>query len=155
MGDKPFDLELYKENDRIAKITAVNFLESTGKFKLEVPLDEQPERFKKADFAIKYIPSNRDYLIEVERKVVWNKSGEWQGWTTLDVPTRKRHSSATLLIMINKHLDTLAVMLMSDVKKADVYAKPTYLTSIEEFFAVSLDKVLFYTKENDHWVKIL
>jgi hypothetical protein len=51
MGEyKKFSKELCDENDKIAKLVAVDYLESTGHYKLETPLEEQEELYKKKRF---------------------------------------------------------------------------------------------------------
>jgi len=44
---KVFSKKLYEENDNIAKSVAIDFLHSTKRFQLEVPVEKQIEMYKK------------------------------------------------------------------------------------------------------------
>jgi hypothetical protein len=150
---KKFSKELCDENDAIAKETAVNFLEWTKYYKLETPLSEQQELYKKQDFEITLISKASKIKVEVERKKVWDKSGKWQGWPTIDVPIRKKDSEAQLFVMTNKSCDTIAITLMSKVIGSKVSSKKTIYTENEEFFNVNLNCFRFYKKNNGGWEK--
>jgi hypothetical protein len=148
---KQFSKKLYDENDQIAKEVALDFLISTGYYKLEIPLKEQKEQYKKQDFEVILISKNKKVSVEVERKKVWTKSGKWQGWSTIDVPTRKNQSKAKLYVMINNPGDTIAITKMKNVLNADISTKKTIYTDNEDFFNVELDKFKFYHKKNGIW----
>lgn len=148
---KKFSKELYDENDRIAKNVAVEFLESTGFYKLETPLSEQKEEFKKQDFEIVLVPDNQKISVEVERKKVWSKTCEWQGWPTIDVPVRKNKSKARLYIMINDLCNTIAITMMKNVLKSRISPKKTIYTKNEDFFNVEKKEFKFYCKKNHGW----
>jgi hypothetical protein len=151
---KKFSQELCNENDQVAKEVAVDFLEWTGHYKLEVPLDEQEEQFKKQDFEVVLISKDRKVSIEVERKKVWTKECVWQGWPTIDVPSRKSESASDLFIMVNKECNTIAVTTMKNVLTSKVSAKKTIYTDSEDFFNVELGKFNFYCKSEGSWKKI-
>jgi hypothetical protein len=151
---KKFSQELCNENDQVAKEVAVDFLEWTGHYKLEVPLDEQEEQFKKQDFEVVLISKDRKVSIEVERKKVWTKECAWQGWPTIDVPSRKSESASDLFIMVNKECNTIAVTTMKNVLTSKVSAKKTIYTDSEDFFNVELGKFNFYCKSEGSWKKI-
>ena len=151
---KAFSKKLYDENDNISKSVAIDFLLSTGYYKMEIPIEEQVELYKKQDFEISLISNNRKVKVEVERKKVWTKKGRWQGFPTIDVPTRKNKSEADLFIMINYECDTLAVTLMKHVLSSNISSKRTIYTSKEDFFNVDLNKFKFYYKHNNVWRKI-
>lgn len=148
---KQFSKTLYDENDQIAKNIAVDFLESTGFYKLEIPLTEQIEQFKAQDFEVTLISRNEKVSVEVERKKVWTKSGEWQGWPTIDVPVRKSQSKARLYVMINNIGDTIAVTKMSNVLRSNITNKKTIYTNNEAFFNVKLDDFKIYHKKGKVW----
>ena len=148
---KKFSQDLCDENDAVAKETAVDFLEWTKHYKLETPLYEQLELYKKQDFEIVLISTGEKIKVEVERKKVWDKSGRWQGWTTIDVPIRKKDSEAHLFIMVNKSCDTIAVTMMKKIKRSKISAKKTIYTNNEEFFNVELKNFKFYKKISGGW----
>lgn len=151
---KKFSQELCDENDGVAKNVAVDFLEWTGYYKLDIPLNEQQEMFKKKDFEITLISKDRKVSVEVERKKVWTKECVWQGWSTIDVPTRKIESASDLFIMVNKGCNTIAVTTMKNVLSSKVSAKKTIYTDSEDFFNVELGKFKFYCKSEGAWKKI-
>lgn len=151
---KKFSQKLCNENDQIAKEIAVDFLIWTGYYKLEIPLEEQEEQFKKQDFEVVLISKNKKVKIEVERKKVWTKVCQWQGWSTIDVPSRKNESESDLFIMVNNECNTVAVTTMKNVLTSKVSAKKTIYTDNEDFFNVELSKFKFYCKSEGFWKKI-
>lgn len=151
---KKFSQELCDENDQVAKEVAVDFLLWTGHYKLEKSLSEQEELYKKQDFEVIRTSNDRKVKVEVERKKVWTKTREWQGWSTIDVPSRKSESEADLFIMINKECNTIAVTTMKNVLNSKVTSKKTIYTDNEDFFNVELSKFKFYYKKENIWEKI-
>jgi len=149
---KPFSKKLYDENDQIAKEVALDFLISTGHYKLETPLKDQKELYKKQDFEVVLVSKNKKVSVEVERKRVWTKSCKWQGWDTIDVPVRKNESKAKLYVMINNPGDTIAITKMKSVLKSKISTKKTIYTDNEDFFNVELNEFKFYCKKGDVWV---
>jgi hypothetical protein len=155
VGHKKFSKSLCEENDGIAKHTAVEFLESTGKYVLEVPLDAQKEQFKKRDFLIKNIKNKKDIACEAERKKVWKKEGEWEGWDTIDIPHRKNKSEADIFIMTNSACNTIAITKMKTIHESPIKHKDTIYSRNEPFFAVPISSFKFYTRnEEGEWVKV-
>ena len=156
---KPFDRKLWKENDKKAKVTAVDFIESTGVAKLKVPLDEQPERYKAGDFEAE-TKKGKTLLFEAERKRVWVESGKWQGYPTIDFPGRKAASKADYFVMVNEHLDTLCFIPGDKVRKAPAEPKNTrnqyngQKTEGELFLRVPLTDAVFFHKQNGKWKKV-
>jgi len=151
---KKFSQELCDENDQVAKEVAVDYLQWTGHYKLDTPLSEQEELYKKQDFEITLISKSKKVTIEVERKKVWTKMCAWQGWPTIDVPARKNESEADLFIMVNKDCNTIAVTTMKNVLESKVSSKKTIYTESEDFFNVELNKFKFYCKNEGFWKKI-
>jgi hypothetical protein len=151
-SEKKFDKGLYDQNNSLSIIIALNYLISTGHYYYDLNPLEQPETFKESDFVLFLKKNKKAVKIEVERKKTWKKSGQWQGYETLDVPVRKKDSKADLFIMTNDCMDTLAIIKMKDVKGSSVYKKDTIYTKGEEFFAVELDKVKFVKLQ---WVSIM
>ena len=148
---KKFSKKLYDENDQIAKEVALDYLISTGYYKLETKLGEQKEQYKKQDFEIVLISKNKKVSVEVERKKVWTKSCEWQGWSTIDVPVRKNETKAKLYVMINNPGDTIAITRMKKVLNSKISSKRTIYTDNEDFFNVALSEFKFYCKKNGIW----
>lgn len=151
---KKFSQELYDESDLKAKIVAVEFLEWLGFYKLETSLLDQEELYKKQDFEIILKSDNRKVTVEVERKKVWKKNCQWQGWSTIDVPSRKSESEADLFIMVNNDFNTIAVTTMKNVLESKVTSKKTIYTENEDFYNVELNKFKFYCKFRGSWKKI-
>lgn len=151
---KKFSQELCDENDQVAKEVALDFLEWTGHYRLDKSLEEQEELYKKQDFEIILISNDRKVKVEVERKKVWSKVCQWQGWSTIDVPARKNESEADLFIMVNKECNTIAVTTMKNVLESKVTSKKTIYTENEDFFNVELNKFKFYCKSEGVWKKI-
>jgi hypothetical protein len=154
VGHKKFSASLCKENDGIAKQTAVEFLEDSGKYKLQVPLQEQKEQYKKRDFLIVNIKNNKNVACEAERKKVWKKTGAWEGWDTIDIPHRKNKSEADLFIMTNESCDTIAITKMKTIHESPVKLKNTIYSRDEPFFAVPINSFKFYTRTTEGWVKV-
>lgn len=151
---KKFSQELCDENDQVAKEVALDFLQWTGHYRLDTSLEEQEELYKKQDFEVTLISNDRKVKVEVERKKVWLKVCQWQGWSTIDVPARKNESEADLFIMVNKECNTIAVTTMKNVLQSKVTSKKTIYTDNEEFFNVDLNKFKFYCKSEGSWKKI-
>lgn len=140
---KPFSKDLYEENHSLSVVVAFNYLISTGHYTFDKnPLD-QPEVFKDSDFTLLRVKDGKPVKVEVERKKSWKKSGQWEGFRTLDVPARKKESNSDIFVMTNYNTDTIAVMKMKDVLDSNTYSKDTIYTKNEEFFAVNLEKVKF------------
>lgn len=151
---KKFSQELCDENDQVAKEVALDFLKWTGYYRLDTSLEEQEELYKKQDFEVTLISSDRKVKVEVERKKVWLKVGQWQGWSTIDVPSRKNESEADLFIMVNKECNTIAVTTMKNVLKSKISPKKTIYTESEDFFNVELSNFKFYFKTGNVWNRV-
>lgn len=141
---KPFCNKLHQASNSLSISTAADYLIRTGQYAYDsiMPLD-QPEAYKESDFTLIQISTSKQVRIEVEHKRTWIKSGEWQGYPSLDVPARKKESKADIFIMLNNQADTLAIIKMKDVLESPIYIKNTIYTINEEFFAVDLSKVTF------------
>ena len=148
---KPFSQELYRENDLIAKQTAVDYLLYTGQYCLNVNIEDQPEAFKSRDFQIFNTTKNMIVNVEAERKKVWTVYGLWQGWPTIDIPYRKRNSQANIFIMTNRDCNSIACGIVSQIKESPVSAKKTKYTENELFFNVPLNLFRFYKKIENSW----
>ena len=136
---KRFRQEDLQENESKAIVTSLILLKELG-YKLEKPLEEQPEAYKDWDFIVSY--KGEDVPVEVERKRVW--WGSTFPYRTVDVPYRKKHTKSKLFIMFNKECDTAAITKTSNILSSEVITKNTTYTSNERFFSVPLDKWKFY-----------
>lgn len=151
---KAFSNKDYNENDSFAKEISLDFLLKTNKFELKESISEQKEAYKNWDFLIFNKIKNKFESVESERKRVWTKSGEWQGYNTLDIPKRKEFNKSDYFIMCNYSGDTIALIKTKDVLNSKITKKDTFYTKNEEFFNVELEKIRFYTKINNKWIKI-
>lgn len=155
MNYKPFDRKLCAENDMKAKRVAVDFL---GQFGFHHRAGE--EAFHKWDLILE--KDGKEIPVEVERKRVWTKTAEWQGWPTIDVPVRKRDSKAEWFIMVNHDCDTLCFAKMEHVLTSPVGTKNTkvpqsggvVLTESEPFFRAGLNIFRFFSLVFDQWIEI-
>jgi hypothetical protein len=164
-GYKPFQKELYSKSDSKAKKVSVEFLESTGWFKLLTPLENQNEKYSYYDYSILHKRENKLIKVEVEQKRVWTVSNGWQpGFGSgIDIPYRKVKSKADLFIMINRYWNTLITIPMSEIKSSKVITKDTTIkatntkTKAEKFFRVPLDnnKLKLYSLEKGSWKRLL
>lgn len=160
MSKKKFEKELHDRFDRSTKEIAVNFLESTGQFKLLTSLDKQPECYKDSDFYITFLPTNRSLRVEVERKVGWIREKVWQFTPAgIHVASRKKDSRSELFVMVNRSGKTLMFTYMNTVKSSPLVKKNTMnritgtRTVAEEFFEIPLTDptVDIYTYVNNVW----
>jgi hypothetical protein len=150
---KPYDKIASKENDPIAKQTAAMFLTQTAACEVRIPITEQAEAYSIKDFDI-YL-DNELLSIEVEVKHNWKLIGKWQGYPTIDVPFRKRKSKASIYILFNTHLNTLAMATMSDIQLSPHSSKPCWNTTEPDwFYNVELDKFKFFEDQNGIWKRI-
>ena len=162
MNYKPFSQKEYEENNSKAKNLALRFLLSRGYYRLDIPLEKQPEAYKRKDFDIFHTKLNKVILVEAERKKVWTNSGLWQTcWDTLDVPYRKEESEAQVYVMSNLHWDTIAVAKMPEVQKAIKKLKDCKCDNVktenEPFFRCKLGIFKFFksvNKQRTLWVEI-
>jgi hypothetical protein len=143
MTYKPFDAEAYAISDKATKDFVLRFFLSCGLYEEQVPIHLQPEEYKNYDFYLVNKETGNKETFEVEQKLVWNKSGSWQGYDTIDIPTRKKDMKAAWFCMANKSLDTMVVMARSHIFSSPTYKKNTRHrsgeTKNEEFFAVPIN----------------
>lgn len=149
-GYHPFSKESYDRNNMPVIVAAISFLTQYDEL-FKDPIIPEKEMYKAGDFAITFIPQNRQILVEVEGKRGWDKNGCWQGFPTVDVPYRKKNSNAHLYIMANRWRDTIAVMSMEELKKAPVSEKNTKSTINEKFFNVPIEWFNFFVYKDGKW----
>lgn len=146
MTGKPFSADLYAENNQLAITAASEMLTYRG---YEVIYPER-EMYKDYDFTFK-VPGGEQYNIEVERKKGWKKSGLWQGWSTVDIPYRKKDSKADYFCMLNYSCDTLLIIHMGKVLNSRVKVKDTIYTKGEKFFTVDASEFTLLSKQGEVW----
>ena len=152
---KEFDPKLHEESDFKAKALATHFLTQlkSPNLKITKPLSYQQEAYKDWDFFLFDEDKQKEVYVEVECKKVWKKSGEWQGWPTIDIPYRKKDSKADIFIMTNYYFDTILVTPMHNILNAKVVEKDTIYTRQEEFFSVSVAKFRLFYLECNRWLE--
>lgn len=138
---KRFDVELYNDEDYRAKNKAAKFLVASGFFFLDIPIEEQEEKYTEYDFQIRN-SNNKIKTVEVEVKRVW-KGLEFP-FSTVDVPYRKRKSQADIFIMFNEDCSTLLICDMSTILNAKTKTKDTIYTNNEKFFSIPLSEFGVY-----------
>ena len=72
---KKFSKVHYEQFDKPAKVAAISFFSQFG-FDGHIPPND---KYKEYDIIIHNSNNNLYYLVEVEVKNVWTKSGKWQG----------------------------------------------------------------------------
>ena len=137
---KKFSQKLYDQNDLKTKELVYKFLSLYFPCYKLIPIADQEECYKSHDLVIIDTRTNKQVLLEVERKAVWYKRGEWQGWDTVDIPYRKKDSKAKYFFMVNKWFDTLPVIKMSKILESSVITKSTIYTQEEKFFRIPVSE---------------
>lgn len=163
-GYKPYQEKAGKKYDPLAKQVSSSFLESltdesgNNLYYLKEDVLSQEEQYKKYDYIIYSKTDDSPIKVETECKAVWRKEGSWQYYPDgVDVPVRKRYSTADLFVMINKSGNTLCLCRMDTVKKSKVVVKSTKIsytntrTKEEMFFRVPLNEMLFFTRTASGW----
>jgi len=143
---KKFSPELYAENNKKAIDALSDFLIQKG----WEPLPSDKESYKSHDLIAR--KGDKNVLFEAEIKKVWKKYGEWQGWSSVDIPYRKKDSNATHFVMFNESCDTLLIILMSKVLESKLIEKDTIYTKSEKFFNVPIEEFTMYVKGEDGWM---
>lgn len=139
MARKRFDINLYEQNDKLAKESAIKLLDKR-KYKIE----ENPKK-RGVDLLV-YNKGEHIFNIECEIKRVW--TGKDFPYESVQFPERKEKfaklDKPTLFIMFNKDQSAfLAVDSRDLVKSPKVEVPNKYVYSGELFFQVPLKKVSF------------
>jgi hypothetical protein len=150
------------ENDPLSKqISAEFLLQIDHKCHLDVPIDEQPNRFGDWDYLIQY--EDKTLAVEAERKIGWISTDgtflvvskncpEGRIYNTVDVSKRKKKSKADLFIMCNCTYDAICMTAMKNVLAAGTKPKDTrFGTRQEPFFKVEKSLCKFYILQNGVW----
>jgi len=147
MTNKPFCRDLYNKHNRLGIRVALDMLNQYGYETIE---DGNIEHYCARDCLVS--KDSKNFSIEVERKQVWRRKDNWEGYDHVRVPYRKRHSQADLYIMINEASTCLIVCRMQDVKNSQTTKYTSQLYNVEEdFFAVPIDKFDVMVLENGKW----
>lgn len=143
----PFDRVSYEQNNMLGIVTALNMLNQYGYTTIE---NGTIERYRERDCLVR--KHNRNIPVEVERKLVWKRRDDWEGYSSVRVPYRKHHSKAEFYIMINEPSTCLLICKMEDVKSSPTTLYTTKKYNIEEkFFAVPINKFDVYVLKNNKW----
>ena len=130
---KKFDKELYKKYDESGKDQTKNFLRSKG-----WEVKDHPNKYAQDLVATK---DGKEFLVECEVKLVWNKPKF--PFDTIQLPARKEKffKNRTAFFIWNKALDD-AIYFWSDHVKdiKPVEVKNKFVKSGEKFFQIPLDK---------------
>lgn len=152
-NSKPYSERDKNENDPESRRRLAAFFAHQFGFTFQVPLEQQEEMFCGGDI-IMYDDNGEQVILEAERKNVWLKHGEWESksWLSVDVPGRKIKNGAKIFGMFNKHFDTLAITLVSRIKKVPLKGKDTIAGTFDEgFFNVPIDQWMFFRKRGTAW----
>ena len=149
---KPFCKKDYDFDDSRAKDLAIGFIKSHY-FDRWQPI-EDGEHYKDYDVAFESKDGNIVKL-EVEVKHCWKNKERWQGYSTFDIPFRKKDSKADMYICFNDSLNMFMMARMSRVLESSLTTKNTKhrdgseLTRNEKFFALELGACRFFKYDPD------
>ena len=148
MSRVPFDREAYNQNNQLGIKVALEMLNQHGFVTIE---NGDIEQYCARDCLVR--KNNRDVPIEVERKLVWSRKDDWEGYPNVRVPYRKINSGAELYVMINQPSTCMIVCKMKDVKSSPTTLYTTQKYGVEEkFFSVSIDKFDVFVLCGTEWV---
>lgn len=144
---KPFDPVLYKQNNSPGTSTSLSLLHQFG---YETVEGEEVNRYSKWDCLVKG-NSGVAIAIECEKKNVWRRHDDWEGYSTTRVPARKE-SEADLYMMVNQHCSAVLVCEMPKVKESPIEMVHTRISDTEEpFFMVPIEHFDLYILEDGIW----
>lgn len=148
MSRTPFSRELYNKHNGPGIKVALEMLNQYGYNTIE---NGNIEMYCARDCLV--AKDGKNVPIEVERKAVWHRKDDWEGYSSVRVPYRKRNSGAELYIMINEPSTCLIICKMQDVKKSTTTKYTTRLHNIEEdFFAVPIGVFDVMVLQNGKWI---
>lgn len=148
MSRTPFSKDLYNKHNGPGIKVALEMLNQYGFTTVE---NGDVERYCARDCLVS--KDGKNVAIEVERKVVWRRRDDWEGYPSVRVPYRKRNSGADLYIMINEPSTCIIICNMNELKKSPTTKYTTQLHNIEEdFFAVPIDIFDVLVLENGKWL---
>lgn len=157
MAKKPFEKSLYTKFDKSGKKQAVEFLTQCKGYSLQIPLDEQVEKYK-----YDLVMDDKNGLpqkIEVEVKTVWETTKF--PYPTIHVPWRKKNSEADVFIMFNHWFTSLLITPMKTILESLTVFKATRnrytgtSTKSEKFFEFYVSQADFYYREENNWFELL
>ena len=144
MNSPKFSRDLYNKHDTPAKQNAKRFFKTLG----FTPLTETEEYYSKFDFQM--TKQSKTFSVETEIKTCWYNPRF--PFNSLDVAGRKSKSTADWFIQFNCDYTALAVCPMNVVHNSKTYRKNTKYSEDELFYAVDLNQVNFYHKQDTRWV---
>jgi len=150
--NKRFNEALHAADDLRTKKLVVEFLTKGFGWKLDTPLEQQPEAYKDWDFQILDQDGNLR-AVEVEYVHTWLDRGRRPPrWPNMSVPYRKAQSKAQVMVRVNHYGDTVCYTAMRNVLASPVETKRTLnsrsgeTTVNEPFFSVPHSKWSFASK---------
>lgn len=145
---RPFSRELYNKHNALGIKVALEMLTQNGFNTIE---GGDVEHFTARDCLVG--KDEKKVAIEVERKVVWRRRDNWEGYPTVRVPYRKRHSKSDIYIMINEPSTCMIICDMHQLKQSPLTKYTTQAYNIEEdFFAVPIELFDVLVLEDEKWV---
>lgn len=147
MARTPFSRELYNKHNSLGIKVALEMLNQYGYETIE---NGDVERYCARDCLVS--KDGVDVSIEVERKAVWHRKDNWEGYSSVRVPYRKRNSGAELYIMINEPSTCLLITKMNEIKKSPTIKYTTQLHNIpEDFFSAPIEIFDVMVLEDGKW----
>jgi hypothetical protein len=148
VAKRPFSRDLYNKHNALGIKVALEMLNQNG---FETVDNGDVEQYSARDCLV--AKNGKPVAVEVERKAVWRRKDAWEGYATVRVPYRKRHSSCDLYVMINEASTCLLICNMHELKKSPTTKYTTQAYNIEEdFFAVPIELFDTMVLENEKWV---
>ncbi len=149
MQRRPFSRELYNKHNALGIRVALEMLTQHGYKTIE---DGDVEHYSVRDCMV--CKNNLPVAIEVERKTIWRRRDDWEGYPTVRVPYRKKNSKSDLYIMINDASTCMIVCDMNELKKSPIVKYTTVAYNIEEdFYAVPIELFDVLVLENGIWIR--
>jgi hypothetical protein len=159
MANKQYDENNKIKNDLPGKQAAVECFTQCFGYELRTPIEKQPELYKAGDVTL--YKNGIPILVEVGRRMSWEKSGEWQGFITVRVEDRKVSDEAKYkyYIAVNGPLDTLtfcpySVIIESGKKVERFVTGNNGERDDEDFYELTTNHFVWFTKhnvENGRW----
>lgn len=148
LARRPFSRDLYNKHNNLGIKVALDMLTQYGYTTID---NGDVEQYSARDCLVS--KDNIPKAIEVERKTIWRRKDDWEGYPTVRVPYRKRNSSCDLYVMINDASTCMIVCDMNKLKKSPLTKYTTHVYNIEEdFFAVPIEIFDVLVLVADKWV---
>jgi hypothetical protein len=150
---KKFNKRDYKKSDQKSKQKSFEFLNSFFGCR-KCNNSNESELYSDGDIIVE-TQSGKNVLIECEHKIVWEKSGRWEKWDTVDIPYRKSKNKSEILLMFNKHFNTVVLIPFFSIKSSEQYIKKTKFSKSEKFYKIDVCNCnFFYCEDCLGWTHI-